>query len=67
MRGRGESGGGQQQLEGLEEESGALEEEERKRSIRSGSGDDLPSGWVRSMLGGSGWTSGGEGGRWGRR
>ena len=67
MRGSGESGGGQQQLEGLEEESGGLEEEERKRSIRSGSGDDLPSGWVRSMLGGSGWTSGGEGGRWGRR
>ena len=64
MRGRGDSGGGQQQLE---EESGGLEEEERKRSIRSGSGDDLPSGWVRSMLGGSGWTSGGEGGRWGRR
>ena len=67
MRGKGESGGGQQQLEGLGEESGGLEEEERKRNIRNGSGDDLPSGWVRSMLGGSGWTSGGGGGRWGRR
>ena len=55
-------------MEELEEESGGLEEEEeRKRRIRSGSGDDLPSGWVRSMLGGSGWTSGGGGGRWGRR